>query len=105
VITALQDQLDRSFAKAVQGHVIVSGVGTPSAIAGQLAHLLTCVGPPALYLDAGQSAHGLAAAVRAQNVLFAISKGGETDKFNALLCSACVDAIELQLPRCTLEAQ
>ena len=90
-IGALQQQLDESFVQAVdtilacQGHVIVSGAGTSSAVARRLAHLLTCVGAPALYLDAGQSAHGSAAAVMAKDVVFAISKGGETEELNNLV--------------------
>lgn len=89
-IGLLQKQLDESFVEAVdtilacQGHVIVSGAGTSSAVARRLAHLLTCVGAPALYLDAGQSAHGSAAAVMAGDVVFAISKGGETDELTNL---------------------
>jgi len=90
-IAALQEQLDESFVQAVdtilscQGHVLVSGAGTSSAVARRLAHLLTCVGAPALYLDAGQSAHGSAAAVMAKDIVFAISKGGETDELNNLV--------------------
>ena len=90
-IAALHELLDESFAEAVntllacQGHVIVSGAGTSSAVARRLAHLLTCVGAPALYLDAGQSAHGSAATVMAQDIVFAISKGGETDELTNLI--------------------
>lgn len=90
-IAALQEQLDESFVEAVdavlacQGHVVVSGAGTSSAVARRLAHLLTCVGAPALFLDAGQSAHGSAAAVRAEDIVLAISKGGETDELTNLV--------------------
>ncbi len=90
-IDALSTQLSESFADAVeailacQGHVIVSGAGTSAAVAKRLAHLLTCVGAPALYLNAGDSAHGAAGAVTARDVLFAISKGGETDELNNLV--------------------
>jgi len=90
-IAAVQAQLNESFARAVEmilectGHVIVSGAGTSSSVAQRLAHLLTCVGAPALYLDAGESAHGGAAAVTARDALLAISKGGETDELNNLV--------------------
>lgn len=89
-ITALADQLDESFDEAVQmlldcsGHVIASGGGTSGIVARRLAHLLSCVGAPALYLDAGQASHGSAGALTANDVLIAISKGGETDELNAV---------------------
>jgi len=89
-ISALQGQLGETFADAVEvvlscaGHVIVSGAGTSAAVAQRLAHLLTCAGAPALYLSAGESAHGGAAAVTASDVLIALSKGGETEELNNL---------------------
>jgi arabinose-5-phosphate isomerase len=89
-IQSLPAQLDKTFAEAValivgcQGHVIVSGAGTSSAVARQIAHLLTCAGAPSLYLDSGESMHGGAAAVTDRDVLLVISKGGETDELNNL---------------------
>ncbi|GAB4477207.1 MAG: hypothetical protein Kow00124_20120 [Anaerolineae bacterium] len=89
-IAGLADQLGGSFVQAVdvilgcRGHVIVSGAGTSSTIARRLAHLLTCVGAPALYLDSGQAVHGSAAAITAHDVLVVISKGGQTDELNTL---------------------
>ncbi len=89
-ITALADQLDDRFATAVEmllaceGHVVTSGGGTSSIVARRLAHLLSCVGAPSLFLDAGQAAHGSAGALRPNDLLIAISKGGETDELNAL---------------------
>ncbi len=89
-IAGLADQLGSSFVQAVEvilgcrGHVIVSGAGTSSTIARRLAHLLSCVGAPALYLDSGQAVHGSAAAITAHDVLVVISKGGQTDELNTL---------------------
>jgi len=93
-IASLQEQLDESFVQAVdtilacQGHVIVSGAGTSASVARRLAHVLTCAGSPSLYLDAGESAHGGAAAVLPKDVVFAISRGGETDELNSLVRAA-----------------
>jgi len=83
-ITALIDQLDDRFLKAVEGlleckgHVLVTGAGTSNPVAARLAHLLSCCGTPALFIHPGDSQHGLAGAVTKQDVLLAISKGGET---------------------------
>lgn len=87
-ITALTKQLDESFDQAVEmllnckGHIITSGGGTSAIVARRMAHLLSCVGAPALFLDAGQASHGSAGAVRENDVLIAISKGGETNELN-----------------------
>jgi arabinose-5-phosphate isomerase len=83
-ILSLTDQLDDNFIQAVnllfscQGHVLVSGSGTSNAVARRMAHLMTVCGTPALLLDAGDSPHGGAAAVTANDVLIALSKGGTT---------------------------
>ena len=80
----LADRLPDTFAEAVRllhdcrGHVLVSGSGTSHAVALRFAHLLSCVGTPALFLHPGDSQHGAAGAVRAEDVWVGLSKGGET---------------------------
>lgn len=80
----LATQLPETFAQAVrlllacQGHVLVSGAGTSHAVALRFAHLLSCVGTPALFLHPGDSQHGSSGAVTARDVWIGISKGGET---------------------------
>ena len=82
----LAKQLGDSFDRAVgllagcQGHVITSGVGTTGIIARRFAHLLCNVGCPALFLHSGDSLHGSSGAVKAEDVLFLISKTGETQE-------------------------
>jgi arabinose-5-phosphate isomerase len=53
-------------------------------VAARLAHLLSCCGTPALFIHPGDSQHGLAGAVTKRDVLFTISKGGETAEVNHL---------------------
>jgi len=83
-IATLVNQLDDGFVEAVEtllkceGHILVTGAGTSNPVAARLAHLLSCCGTPALFIHPGDSQHGLAGAVTKQNVLLAISKGGET---------------------------
>lgn len=83
-------QLDQSFVDAAylllgcQGHVLVAGSGTSHAVGARLAHLLSCCGTPALFIHPGDSQHGLSGAVTQQDVLIAISKGGETTEVNDL---------------------
>jgi arabinose-5-phosphate isomerase len=45
-----------------------------------MAHLLSCCGTPALFIDAGDSQHGLSGAVTPNDVLIAMSKGGQTSE-------------------------
>lgn len=83
-ILTLLDQVDENFVKAVRlmvecsGHVLVCGAGTSHAVARRLAHLLSVCGTPALLLDAGDSQHGLSGAITKKDVVFALSKGGNT---------------------------
>ncbi len=89
-VMAVIGQIDDAFANAVDlllncpGHVLVTGSGTSSAVARRLAHLLSCCGTPALFIDAGDSRHGLSGAVTKDNVLIALSKGGHTAEILSL---------------------
>jgi D-arabinose 5-phosphate isomerase GutQ len=83
-VTSVAEQLPDTFAEAVrlllecQGKVLVSGSGTSHAVALRFAHLLSCVGTPALFLHPGDSQHGASGAVAAGDVWIGLSKGGET---------------------------
>jgi arabinose-5-phosphate isomerase len=68
-----------------QGHVLVAGAGTSHAIAQRLAHLLSCCGTPALCINAGDFMHGASGALRPEDVVYVISKGGQTAEINALV--------------------
>ena len=89
-VATLMDQLDDGFVRTVErlleckGHVLVTGAGTSNPVAARLAHLLSCCGTPALFIHPGDSQHGLAGAVTKQDVLLAISKGGETTEVSHL---------------------
>lgn len=89
-VASLGEQLGQSFIQAAlamlncKGHVIVAGSGTSHAVALRFAHLLSCCGTPAVFLHPGDSQHGAAGAVRSEDVLIALSKGGETIEVNFL---------------------
>lgn len=90
-VASLMNQLKPTLIEAAQamlnckGHVIVAGSGTSHAVALRFAHLLSCSGTPALFLHPGDSQHGASGAVRADDVLVALSKGGETAEVNFLV--------------------
>lgn len=83
-VDGIAAQLSDGFVRAVRvllecrGHVIVSGSGTSHAVALRFAHLLSCCGTPALFLHPGDSQHGAAGALRAEDTWIGLSKGGET---------------------------
>ena len=83
-MASVAGQLPDTFADAVrllldcEGKVLVSGSGTSHAVALRFAHLLSCVGTPALFLHPGDSQHGASGAVAADDVWIGLSKGGET---------------------------
>jgi arabinose-5-phosphate isomerase len=90
-VRALADQLDESLVRVVdlllhcRGHVLVTGAGTSQAMARRFAHLLSCSGTPALPFDAGDGLHGGAGAITPDDVLFVISKGGQSAEINQLV--------------------
>jgi arabinose-5-phosphate isomerase len=89
-IGSLADQFDEKLEQVVTllinctGHVLVSGVGTSRAIAQRFAHLLSCSGTPALYINTTDCLHGGAGSITKDDVLFIISKGGRSDETNKL---------------------
>jgi D-arabinose 5-phosphate isomerase GutQ len=89
-IATISTQLDQNFVAAAKallvckGHVLVTGSGTSRSVGERLAHLLSCCGTPALYIHPCDSQHGLAGALRQEDVLIALSKGGETVEVNYL---------------------
>jgi D-arabinose 5-phosphate isomerase GutQ len=61
-----------------RGKILTAGVGTSGAAARKIAHSLCCVERPALFLSPGDGVHGGLGAVQAEDVVIAISKGGNT---------------------------
>ncbi len=87
-VLALAEQLDAGLVQVVDmllacdGHVLVTGAGTSHAIAQRFAHLLSCSGTPALCISAGDALHGASGAVRPEDVVYLISKGGHSAEIN-----------------------
>jgi len=64
------------------GHILVAGAGTSRAVAVRFAHLLACCGTPALPINAADALHGGAGAIKKDDVIFVISKGGRSREIN-----------------------
>jgi D-arabinose 5-phosphate isomerase GutQ len=67
---------------ATKGHVLVAGSGTSKPVALRFAHLLSCCGLPALFMDPADGLHGGSGAVKPEDTLVLISKGGRTTEIN-----------------------
>jgi 4-nitrophenyl phosphatase len=91
-LTALKDHLDyTALSKALgmiletTGTTLVVGAGTSSSIARRLAHVLTCSGGRAVFIDPGQAQHGYSALISPDDLIIAFSRGGETQEVNHVL--------------------
>jgi arabinose-5-phosphate isomerase len=88
VIKNLANQIDEEFIKAAykilecKGHTLITGIGTSHSIALRLAHLLSCCGTPSIYISAADSLHGGSGAITKNDIVIAISKGGESKEVN-----------------------
>lgn len=86
----MADALDEQVSAAVDlllsttGHVLTGGAGTSNSIAMRFAHLLSCCGRPALFLQTGDALHGGSGSITPHDTLVLISKGGRTREINLL---------------------
>jgi arabinose-5-phosphate isomerase len=90
-VLEVADQLDESFVKVASllldglGKVIVTGAGTSGFIARRAAHLLSVSGTPSFYMNPTDALHGSMGAVRKDDVMLALSKGGSSSEVNELV--------------------
>ncbi len=88
VITAIADQLDDNFVRAVKlvndcpGCVYVTGAGTSGTMARRAAHLLSTCSIRAFYISSAEALHGPSAAIAAGDVLIVLSKAGKSAELN-----------------------
>jgi arabinose-5-phosphate isomerase len=65
-----------------EGKVVLTGSGTSASMARRAAHLLSVVGTPSFFLSPGDGLHGGLGAIRGEDVVVAISKGGDSSELN-----------------------
>ena len=73
-----------SLLMACTGKVIVAGVGTSGFIARRAAHVFSVSGTPSLFLHPTEGQHGSVGALRANDILIVLSKGGSSEEVNRL---------------------
>ena len=88
----LADRIDETSvlkaAKALQnckGKVILTGCGTSGMAAKKIAHTLSCIEVPALYMSPADAVHGDLGVLQKDDILVLISKGGNTSELLALI--------------------
>ena len=91
-IAQLRQTLDQETVLAVagalmncKGKVILSGCGTSAMAARKVAHSLSCIEIPALFLSPADAVHGALGVLQREDVLILISKGGNTQELVNLI--------------------
>lgn len=90
-LSGVAAQLDETFEVVVArvlrapGKVVTTGSGTSGIMAERLAHLLAVCGTPAFYLPALDALHGGVGAVTPDDVVIALSKGGQSAELTQLV--------------------
>ncbi len=70
---------------ACKGKVILSGCGTSAMAAKKVAHSLSCIEIPALFLEPSDAVHGGLGVLQEDDILVLISKGGNTQELVNLI--------------------
>jgi arabinose-5-phosphate isomerase len=90
-LAALLQRLDASFERAVElllackGRVVVIGMGKSGLIGRKIAATFSSTGTPSVFLHPAEAVHGDLGMLMREDVVMAVSYGGETEEIVALL--------------------
>jgi arabinose-5-phosphate isomerase len=90
-LTELVERLDASFERAVKilfackGRVVVIGMGKSGLIGRKIAATFSSTGTPSVFLHPAEALHGDLGMLMRDDVVLAVSYGGETEEIVALL--------------------
>jgi len=90
-IQALADGLDDAFWECARllsqcsGLIWVTGVGTSAAVGTRFAHILTDCGVRSMFLSPAEGLHGHAGVMTSDDLLVAMSRGGESSEVNQMV--------------------
>ncbi|HID86862.1 MAG TPA: SIS domain-containing protein [Anaerolineae bacterium] len=93
-LLALAEGLDAAFWTCAQlisrceGLVWVTGVGTSAAVAQRFAHILSSGGTRSMFLHPSDGLHGHSGVLAGDDLLIAMSRGGESSEVNRLVAIA-----------------
>ncbi|MFS4459646.1 KpsF/GutQ family sugar-phosphate isomerase [Bdellovibrio sp. HCB2-146] len=90
-ILALRERIGADFEKAVQiiasckGKLVLTGMGKSGQIARKLASTFSSTGTPSVFLHPAESSHGDMGLIEPDDVVMALSYGGESPEFSSIL--------------------
>jgi len=90
-IVEAAERLDGAFVRAVHrleacsGNVVVTGIGKAGLVARKISATLASTGTPSHFLHPAEALHGDLGALRADDVVLALSQSGETEEITRLL--------------------
>jgi arabinose-5-phosphate isomerase len=90
-ILALRERMDETFEKVValirdcKGKIVLTGMGKSGQIARKLASTFSSTGTPAVFLHPAESSHGDLGLIATNDVVLALSYGGESPEFTGIL--------------------
>ncbi|MBR2788741.1 MAG: SIS domain-containing protein [Erysipelotrichaceae bacterium] len=68
-----------------QGRIIITGCGTSAMAARKIAHSLSVIDIPSVFLNPSDAVHGSLGVVQKDDIVIFISKGGNTDELTAFI--------------------
>jgi arabinose-5-phosphate isomerase len=95
------ERLDATFLQALElldrcaGKVVTTGVGKSGMVARKLAATLTSTGCPAVFLHPSEAMHGDLGIVMPEDVVIALSNGGESEELLAILPALIVREVPI----------
>lgn len=90
-LTAMVQSIDSDFVSAVeailamQGRLVVTGIGKSALVAQKIVATLNSTGTPALFMHAADAIHGDLGMIREADIVLCISKSGETPEIRVLV--------------------
>ena len=100
-LRALSDTLDGNFDRAidqilaVEGRVIVTGMGKSGHVAHKIAATLASTGTPTQYVHPAEASHGDLGMITTQDAILALSNSGETAELSDIVAFAKLKKIPL----------
>jgi arabinose-5-phosphate isomerase len=91
MITEMAERVDESFVhavdalQAIEGHVVVIGVGKSGIIGRKIASTLASTGTPAIFVSAAEAHHGDLGMITSRDIALLISNSGKTSEVMQLL--------------------
>lgn len=91
VVNQLLVSLDGDFIRVIdalfhmKGRVVITGIGKSAIIGQKIVATLNSTGTPALFMHAADALHGDLGMIRKEDIVWCISKSGETQEIKALV--------------------